>query len=468
MKKSLNVVFIRINSVADEIIPPLHFGYLAANLPRSCNASLIDMLRDNMDEECLLKEITDKKYDLICLSGYSKDIVPIRNLSSKLKEHFPKSIIVLGGVQSSLMPEATLEFVAPGVNYCFTGDGENSLAKFVLNTECRNFSHDILKDIPGLVYRSNGKIVKNPEELIADLDSIPFPRWDLMPPTSYPKSPHGAFFRQFPYAAMYATRGCPFPCTFCAASKVSGKSIRHRSLENIMEEIKLLRNNYGVKEIHFEDDNFSVKKKLLVEFCETLLKEDLNITWCFPNGLRLEMLDLNDLRLMHRAGCYAVNVGVESGSDRILKRMKKGITTEKMRESIARVKRAGIDIGGFFIIGFPGETKEDIIQTIKYSKTLELDRIGVSYFQPYPGTKEYDDLVKSGKFSYDMNLMKLSLHTINYINDNLTKRQLYWLRRRAFIAFYFRWKIVVKLLKEVRNIEHMMFILKRAMRWLTS
>jgi radical SAM superfamily enzyme YgiQ (UPF0313 family) len=116
-----------------------------------------------------------------------------------------------------------------------------------------------------------------------------------------------------------------------------------------------------------------------------------------------------------------------------------------------------------FIIGFPGETKEDILQTIKYSKTLELDRIGISYFQPYPGTKEYDDLVKCGKFSYDITLMKLSLHTINYINDNLTKRQLYWLRRKAFIAFYFRWKIVVKLLKEVRNLEHMMFILKRAM-----
>jgi radical SAM superfamily enzyme YgiQ (UPF0313 family) len=468
MGKNLNVVFIRINSVADEIIPPLHYGYLAASLPRSCNVSLIDMLRDNMDEKCLLKEITSKRFDLICLSGYSKDIVPIRNLSSKLKEHSPESIIVLGGVQSSLMPEATMEFVEPGVDFCFTGDGENSLAKFVVNTECRNFSHDILKDIPGLVFRSNGKITKNPAEFIADLDSIPFPKWDIMPPDSYPKSPHGAFFRQFPYAATYATRGCPFPCTFCAASKVSGKTVRYRSVENIMEEIRLLNKNYGVKEIHFEDDNFSAKRKLLVEFCEAMLKEDLGITWCFPNGLRLEMLDLDELRLMRRAGCYAVNVGVESGSDRILKRMRKGVTTEKMRESISKVKKAGIDIGGFFIIGFPGETKEDILQTIKYSRTLELDRIGVSYFQPYPGTKEYDDLVGSGKFSYDMNLMKLSLHTINYINDNLTKRQLYWLRRRAFFAFYFRWKIVVKLLKEVRNLEHMMFIFKRAVRWLTN
>ena len=177
---------------------------------------------------------------------------------------------------------------------------------------------------------------------------------------------------------------------------------------------------------------------------------------------------MNDLRLKRRAGCYAVNVGVESGSDRILKRMRKSITTEEMKESISKVKRAGIDIGGFFIIGFPSETKEDILQTIEYSKSLELDRIGVSYFQPYPGTKEYDDLVKCGKFSYDMRLMKLSLHTINYINDNLTKRQLYWLRRKAFIAFYFRWKIVIKLLKEVRNLEHMTFILKRAIRWLTS
>ncbi len=468
MKKNLSVVFVRINSVADEIIPPLHYGYLAASLPVSCNVSLIDMLRDNMDENCLLKEISSKRFDLICLSGYSKDIVPIRNLSGKLKEHFPESIIVLGGVQSSLMPEATLEFVEPNVDFCFTGDGENSLAKFVVNTECSNFSHDILREIPGLVFRLDEKIVKNPAELIVDLDSIPFPKWDLMPPASYPKSPHGAFFRQFPYAATYATRGCPFPCTFCSASRVSGKTVRHRSVENIMEEIKFLNKNYGVKEIHFEDDNFSVKRKLLVEFCEALLKEDLGITWSFPNGLRLEILDLDELRLMRRAGCYAVNVGVESGSDRILKRMKKGVTTEKMRESIARVKKAGIDIGGFFIIGFPSETKEDILQTIKYTKTLELDRIGVSYFQPYPGTKEYDDLVKCGKFSYDMSLMKLSLHTINYINDNLTKGQLHWLRRKAFFTFYFRLNIFVKLLKEVKNFEHMRFILKRAIRWLIS
>ena len=429
---------------------------------------MIDMLRDNTNEQHLLKEIERRRFDLICLSSYSKDITNIKSLSGKLKVHSPESTIVLGGVQPSLMPEATMEFVAPGVDFCFTGDGENSLARFVADTECRNFTHDILRNIPGLVYRLNGEIRKNPSELIEDLDSIPFPRWDIMPPASYPKSPHGAFFRQFPYAATYATRGCPFPCTFCAASRVSGKTVRHRSVENIMEEIKLLNKNYGVKEIHFEDDNFSVKRKLLVEFCETLLKENLNLTWCFPNGLRLEILDLDELRLMRRAGCYAVNVGVESGSDRILKRMRKGVTTEKMRESISKVKKAGIGIGGFFIIGFPGETKEDILQTIKYSKTLELDRIGVSYFQPYPGTKEYDDLVKCGKFSYDMNLMKLDLHTINYINDNLTKRQLYWLRRKAFITFYFRWRIFVKLLKEVKDLEHMMFILKRGIRWLTS
>jgi radical SAM superfamily enzyme YgiQ (UPF0313 family) len=468
VKKNINVVFIRINSIADEIIPPLHYGYLAASLPGSCKISLIDMLRDNTNEQHLLKEIESKKFDLICLSSYSKDIANIKSLSGKLKVHSPESIIVLGGVQPSLMPEATMEFVEPGVDFCFTGDGENSLARFVVDTECRNFSHDILRNIPGLVFRLNGEIIKNPSELIEDLDSIPFPRWDIMPPASYPKSPHGAFFRQFPYAATYATRGCPFPCTFCSASKLSGKKVRHRSVENIMEEIKLLNKDYGVKEIHFEDDNFSVKRKLLTEFCETLLKEDLNITWCFPNGLRLEILDMNDLRLMRRAGCYAVNVGVESGSDRILKRMRKGVTTEEMRESISKVKRAGIDIGGFFIIGFPGETNEDILQTIKYSKSLELDRIGVSYFQPYPGTKEYDDLVKCGKFSYDMNLMKLDLHTINYINDNLSKRQLHWLRRRAFIAFYFRWKIFVKLLKEMKNLEHMTFILKRGIRWLTS
>ncbi len=108
-----------------------------------------------------------------------------------------------------------------------------------------------------------------------------------------------------------------------------------------------------------------------------------------------------------------------------------------MRESISKVKRAGIAIGGFFITGLPSETKEDILQTIKYSKTLELDRIAVSYFQSYPGTKEYDDFAKRGKFSYDINLMKLSLHTINYINENLTKRQFIGCKEKPLLLFIF-------------------------------
>lgn len=232
-----------------------------------------------------------------------------------------------------------------------------------------------------------------------------------------------------------------------------------------MEEIKILKKIYDVNEIHFEDDNFSISKNFVSDFCEALLKNNLKIAWCFPNGLRLEKLDINILRLMRRAGCYSINVGVESGCNEILKRIEKKTTTQALKENISRVKKAGMDIGGFFIIGFPGETRENILQTISFATSLELDRIGVSYFQPYPGSKEFTNLVSSGKFTYDMNLMKPSLHTISYVNDNLTARELYWLRRKAFFAFYFRWKIIIKLAGEVRNLRHFWSIAKRGIRW---
>lgn len=465
MTNKLKVAFIRVNCIADEIIPPLHFGYLAASLPNSYQITLIDMLRDGISNKLLTKKIRDGNFDLICFSSYSKDITNIRNLSLSLKENCPNSLIVLGGVQPSLMPKATMKYVEPGIDFCFAGEGEESLPMFIKETGCKDFSYKIIGKIPGLIFKHEGEIKINKPQFIEDLDSIPFPKWDIMPPATYPKSPHGAFFRHFPYAPMIASRGCPFPCTFCSAPVLSGKKVRFRSIENIIEEIEILKKNYDVNEIHFEDDNFSLTKKFVNDFCEALLKNNLNIAWCFPNGLRLEKLDINILRLMRRAGCYSMNVGVESGCDDILKRIEKKTTAQALKENISRVKKAGMDIGGFFIIGFPGETRENILQTIRFATSLELDRIGVSYFQPLPGSKEFNNLVSSGKFTYDLSLMKPSLHTISYVNDNLTARELYWLRRKAFFAFYFRWKIIIKLAGEVRNLSHFWSIAKRGIRW---
>lgn len=428
---------------------------------------MLDQLRDNLSERFLLKFLLGERPDILGLNAYSKDIFHIKELITKIRPTLPTTKIVVGGVQMSLMPSETFEYLQRYIDYGFAGESESGFSKFVEVIK-GDTTDDCLSEIPNLVWRSQGKIKVNPGTLVYNLDDLPFPRWDLMPPATYPKAPHGAFYRQYPVAPIITSRGCPYSCTFCSAGTLSGKKIRYRTVENVIEEIKYLQRNFGVKEIHIEDDNFSQKKERVIEFSEHVLKEELGITWALPNGLRLDNLDLKTLKLMCKAGCYAINVGIESGNDKRLKDIQKNITKEKIRAKIAMAKEAGMDIGGFFIIGFPYETLEEINNTIKFATELELDRIGISYFQPYPGTKEYQKLCDRGEYKFNLDKSRHSLHTITYVPKNLSEKKLKSLRFKAFVKFYFRPKIFIKFLKEVRSLEHFRFILKRGLRWLSN
>ncbi len=463
----MKIVFLRHFSIADEIIPPIHFGYLSSSLSGKHKVIIYDQLRDKFSDDHLSEMLLQELPDVIGYSAYTRDITKIKTLMAKFRPLLPDTKIVLGGVQISMMPQETYEYLDGLIDFGFVGESEKAFSAFidVMNSDGLTGS---LNNIPNLVWKTDAGIKINPSDPYENLDEIPFPSWELMPPGSYPKAPHGAFLRQFPVAPIVTSRGCPYPCTFCAAGSISGKKIRYRSLDNVIEEIKYLNRDFNVKEIHIEDDNFSMKKERAIEFSERMLSEGLGITWAFPNGLRLDNLDLHTLKLMRKAGCYSLNLGVESGNDNMLLKIRKRITREEIKSRVRMVKDAGLDIGGFFIIGFPGETVEEIKDTINFAKELPLDRIGISYFQPYPGTEEYKKLLDSGEFKLDIAKSKHSLHTISYIPKNLTEKKLKKLRLEGFVKFYLRPKIILKLLKTIRNFEHFRFIMKRGKRWLNS
>ncbi len=463
----MEIAFIRHASVSDEIIPPLHFGYLASCISERHNVIIYDQLRDNLSNQQLLQNLSAQAPDIIGLSAFTKDVEPVKILAGQLKEKFEESIIVLGGIQITLMPDETFEYFENAIDYGFSGESEIAFPIFI--DEIAKHPEEIdLDKIPNLIWKKNNVVIVNPQVITQDLDEMPMPRWDLVPPGSYPKAPHGAFMKQFPIAPIITTRGCAYSCTFCAAASLTGKKVRFRSIDNIINEIKYLSDEFGVREIHFEDDNFSLTKKRVVEFSERLLEENLGITWAFPNGLRLNNLDLQTLKLMRKAGCYAVNVGVESGNDSVLARINKKITKKTILGKISLVKKAGLDIGGFFIIGFPGETLSEINDTLKFACQLPLDRIGISYFQPYPGTKEYEKLFEKGEYRLKLGQSKQSLHKITYVPQSLTARQLKRLRLKGFVTFYFRPKIILKLIRQIESCQHLWFILKRGVRWFSN
>ncbi|MBF0518766.1 MAG: radical SAM protein, partial [Nitrospirae bacterium] len=460
----MKTVFVRLHTTADEIIPPLNYGYLSSSMS-SKNALIFDQLRDRNSDTVLIKKIIAEKPDILGFSAYTKDISFVKRFVSQIRPFLPDTIIVLGGVQITLMPVETFKYLGGLIDYGFKGECELAFKKF---TEQLPRPGDNLDGFDNLVWIKDGQVKENLIIAPKNLDELPFPRWDLMPPGSYPKAPHGAFYKQFPYAPMITSRGCPYPCTFCSAGFISGKKIRYRSVENVIEEIKYLNKYFNVKEVHIEDDNFSMERERVIDFCESLMRTNLNITWALPNGLRLDKLDLDDLKLMNRAGCYSVNVGVESGNESRLRLIKKKITKEKIKEKIALVKQAGMDIGGFFIIGFPGETRQEIEQTLKFTTELELDRIGISYFQPYPGTEDFKQLLDSKQYSFDLENAHHSLHTISFIPEGMSYNAIKILRFKGFLRFYFRPRIFLQLVRTIKSFEHLKFILKRGIRWLTS
>jgi radical SAM superfamily enzyme YgiQ (UPF0313 family) len=325
-----------------------------------------------------------------------------------------------------------------------------------------------LEDISGLIWRKSGAVVVNRQSFLEDLDLLGAPSWDLLQPETYPLAPHGGFFKNYPIAPIIITRGCPFSCTYCAGYLISGKKIRRRSVKSVIEEIKTLYHKYGIREIHIEDDNFTFYHDLVYEFCRKLKENNLDITWTCPNGVRLDTLTEDLLMTMKNAGLYSISVGIESGSNRILRQMKRTLTKEKIREKIELIRKCGLGVSGFFILGYPGETIGDIMETIDFAIELDLKRAGFFLFKPFPGTEITNNLIASGEIKNmsDEDWANFVLADAVYAPAGLTREKMKRLRRTALLKFYLRPKIAWKFLLEIKNLNHLKVVLGRVYHWL--
>ena len=260
------------------------------------------------------------------------------------------------------------------------------------------------------------------------------------------------------------TRGCPYSCAFCAAPVISGKRLRHHSVEYIQKQILMLYAR-GVREIHIVDDNFTFD----LDYCKSVLRGiidlNLNISLATPNGIRMDRLDDETLELMRAAGQYLITVAIESGSDRILQKMKKATTVEKIRNNIALIRKHKFPIAAFFILGYPDETRADIEQTVRFSKELGLMRANFFTYLPLPGTESYNELVQSGEIEkVDWN--NFMFMTAPYAPPGFTRRELLSLKRRTFLNFYFDLKVFLQNILAIKSARHLGFLLRRFYHWI--
>jgi len=438
--------------------PYMGLGYLAAAVrKKGHNVKILHCIKEKMSLTDFASYIRNAKPSAVGFTCVSYDVNSVQESIRAVKGIDKNIPVIIGGAHVSAIPEVGMGEDFPDADYGFRGEAEIGFPMLLDIISGRSGSG--IGEVPGLIWRDNGRVRVNNQLFYENVDELGMPAWDLMDPREYEASPFSGFSRGFPLAPMISGRGCPFPCTFCSTKYQMGQKVRHRSVSLILEEMKLLINKYGVKEIQFLDDCFSVNKGKVIEICNGILDAGIKINWQCPNGLRIDTLDEEMLKVMKRAGCYHFSVGIESTNPDILKKMKKNITLELVEEKIAIAKRVGIKVTGFFILGFPGETKEDIKRTIRYARKLPIDKVLFSNFWPSPGTEIYETLEREGKITKD----KIGTHYFKatFPPEGMSPEELKRLQLFGFASFYLRPQIVLSVMEEISSFNQFKNLLRK-------
>lgn len=371
---------------------PLGLAYIAAVLRKAgYPVEVIDMDVKNYAPNEYKRILQEKKFDVLCLGGMITAWNFFKFTSDYVKEIKPDVKIVIGGGVITSTPRSFLSVSPADVGVI--GEGEDRILDILAAFE----SGRSLSDIPSIVYRENGEIKQTaPGPLIEDLDRIPFPAWDLFEvEKSYACFPsHDSLLTAKRQMAIATSRGCPYQCTFC----YSEKKMRFRSVENVIAEMEELKRRYGITHFSLVDDLFVAQKKRVVHFCEELIRRKMNVSWSASG--RCNLADYELYKLMKKAGCYELGLGIESGSATVLDSIKKKQTPEQVVNAVKIVQQAGIIPGGTFILGLPAETPETVRETVEVYKTINSHRTLMNQFffaTPYPGTELYNEVRKKGR-----------------------------------------------------------------------
>ncbi len=361
-------------------LPFLGIGYIAAYIEKFSNhkVEIFDVHTYGFTASEAADKIVEKKPDVVGVHAITDNRFKAIALAKELKKRKKDIIIVFGGPHFSSTARDALENV-PEIDYIIRGEGENAMIQLLEAIENkRNFS-----DVSGLAYKKDGQIVERPlADLVMNLDELPMPAWHLFDLKVYTKPIDGTHIRAI---GVLSGRGCPNLCVYCANAR---KVLRLRSPKNFVDEVEFLYKEYGYRGFDFWDDTMTLVKEHIRGVCEEILRRKLDIVWYAR--ARVNTVDEELLRLMRKAGCIRISYGVESGSQRILKVIKKNITIKQARMAVELSSKVGMAVVTNFMVNLPEETMEDLKMTMALMK--EFQRIKNSYPAYgftiiYPGTE---------------------------------------------------------------------------------
>lgn len=464
----MNIVLIRAPFVGEDLtlmknwrgfryfesnLPPLGLAYIGGVLlQNNYRLKIIDCTVGISIAE-LIRALKEEKPDIVGVTALTSTFISTQKVASLIRKLLPSSIIVIGGAHVSAVPREAMSFDCFDVGVLY--EGEITFLELVRHIEENKLNN--LHNVQGIVYKRENKLVfTKKRDLINDLDSIPFPAFDLLPAFSkYSVVPLS--YRRFPVGIIISTRGCPYRCKFCSQSM--NRHYRERSITNVLNEIEYLVGRFGVKEIRFYDDTFTFNKRRVEQFCEEIKKRKIDIFWtCLT---RTDTVTKQLLKEMKQAGCWQVLFGVESGDQDILNIYNTDFTLEQSEQAVRWAKEAGLSIRAEFIFGLPSESRISLKKSFDFAKKLGVDYVHFNRFYPIPGTEVYNHLRANGfKMDFSKGLRLIDPLGDTYLPEGLTRKEVEEFLYSAYRKFYLSPGYILRKLISIKNLKEFKLLIR--------
>lgn len=434
--------------IAGTRFPPLPLVTIATILKKEkFEVNLIDVSATAMTQIELERET--KKSNIIIILTSSVSFREDAQLLLMLKKINPNLKTVAFGGYVTAVPECALKH--SGIDIVVRHEAE-----FIIRDLIKAFDKGdgLWKSVRGISFIEKGKCINNPEyPRIEDLDELPIPDRLILPKKADYFNP---LVKRLPYTTMFTSRGCPAKCIFCASPSFYGNKIRFKSADKVLEELEIIQ-RLGYKEVFFRDEVFTFSKERVIEICQRIIKEGMDLSWICST--RVDYIDFETLRIMKEAGCHMLRLGVETGVQELLYNINKGITVGQTRQVFEWLHKLDLDTHAHIMIGIPGETKDTFSTTMRFVREIDPTVATFGILTPYPGTPLFNQLKKMFPEIGDETEIKLdSLHTESFYNKFFTELSLKDLSsyvRKSYRIFYLRPSYVLKWLKKIKNINRL-------------
>lgn len=431
--------------VEDEsgVFPPLGLLYIAAYAEQvdGCTVQVLDCQAEGIGHEDLPRAIGNNAPDVVGIQAMTFTIIDATLVAKAVRRAAPNAFIVFGGPHPTIYPKESAQI--PEVDAVIPGEGEYTFPALLRALQ----AGDDPERVPGVVTKHT---LDRPASYkhIEELDELLMPARHLVDSRKY-NSPLVANER---VTTMMTSRGCPYTCVFCDRPQM-GKRFRFRSAKSVVEEMRYCAEDLGIGEILFYDDTFTVNRERVIEICDLLAEEKWGISWDIR--ARIETMTPEMIEKLREVGCHRIHYGVESGSPRIQKRLKKNLDIDRVHEVFSQTKKAGIETLGYFMIGCPDEERDDIQKTMDLMLSLPMDYVHIAVFTPYPATAVYHEALAEGVYEKDywreFALDPQPEFTPRYWNECFEDEELLDIMLDAYRKFYSRPLYIVQRLFKVRS-----------------